>query len=319
MLTACVAALALAWGHVATAQSSYPERPVRMVVAFAAGSASDQVGRAMADEMSKQMGVAVTVENIAGAGGNIGHTAAARANPDGYTLMLGTSLMAMAVHMQNPPTYDAVKDFAPVARIGDIPLVAVASATAPFKTWAELMTYAKANPGKVNYATSGKGTSSHVYTEMLKRDLRFDAQDVGYKAVTQAVMDTASQKVDFFIANLPPTQGLITGGQLRAIAVGSAKRIAALPDVPTFAEVTGKPNMTLSLWYGVFAPAATPKPVLARLEREVMKAADSPNVKARLATAGGMVSVGPATDLERLVRDDNQSFSSLIKQLGLDK
>jgi len=319
MLTACAAALALAWGHAAMAQASYPERPVRMVVAFAAGSASDQVGRAIADELAKQMGVAVTVDNIIGAGGNIGHTAAARANPDGYTLMLGTSLMAMAVHMQTPPTYDAVKDFASVARIGDIPLVAVASAAAPYKTWAELMAYAKANPGKVNYATSGKGTSSHVYTEMLKRELRFEAQDVGYKAVTQAVMDTASQKVDFFIANLPPTQGLITGGQLRAIAVGSAQRIAALPDVPTFAEVTGKPNLKLSLWYGVFAPAATPKPVLARLEREVMKAADSPNVKARLAAAGGMVSAGTGADLERLVREDNQSFSTLIKQLGLDK
>lgn len=319
LLCACLAAAGLAWGPSALAQAAYPDRPIRMIVAFAAGSASDAVGRAMAEEMSKQMGVAVTVENIVGAGGNIGHTAAARAQPDGYTLMLGTSLMAMAVHMHVPPTYDAVKDFTPVARIGEIPLVAVAPASAPFKTWNELMTYARANPGKVNYATSGKGSSSHVYTEMLKRELKFEAQDVGYKAVTQAVMDTSTHKVDFFIANLPPTQGLLSTGQLRAIAVGSLQRMPALPDVPTFAEVTGRRDLQLSLWYGVFAPSGTPKAAIARLEKEAMKAAESPTVKSRLATAGGSVSAGTASDLERLVRDDNQAFSSLIKSLGLAK
>ena len=318
MLVAALVGLTAGAVQPAAAQAGFPNRPIRLIVAYAAGSASDSVGRAVADELSKHMGVPVVVENIAGAGGNIGHTAAARAQPDGYSLLMGTSLMAMVVHMNSPPTYDAVKDFVPVAQVGEIPLVAVASTAAPFKNWRELIAYSKANPGKINYATSGKGSSSHVYAEMLKRELGFDAQDISYTAVGQAVIDTATYKVDFFIANLPPTLGLISAGQLRAIAVGSQQRLATFPDVPTFAELTGRRDLKLSLWYGVFAPAGTPAAVVARLEKAIMAAADSTGVRTRLATAGGAVSVGSASDLERLVRHDNQSFSTLIKSLGLD-
>ena len=301
----------------AFAQSAYPNRPIRLISAYAAGSASDTVARAIADELSKQIGVPVVVETITGAGGNIGHTAASRARPDGYTLLLGTSLMAMAVHMISPPTYDAVKDFIPVARIGEIPLVAIASTTAPFKTWGEMMTYAKANPGKINYATSGKGSSSHVYTEMLKRELSFEAQDISYTAVGQAVIDTSTGKVDFFIANLPPTQGLIDAGKVRAIAVGSQQRLTSFPDVPTFAEITGRRDLKLALWYGVFAPAGTPASIVARLEKEIMSSANTTGVRARLAISGGAVSVGSAADLDRMVRQDNQSFNALITSLNL--
>lgn len=301
----------------AVAQTEFPTRPIRLIVAFAGASAADSVGRAVAEELTKQLGVPVVVENIAGAGGTIGTTAAARAQPDGHTLMIGTSLMTMAVHMNSPPAYDAMKDFIPIARVGEIPLVAVASTSAPFKSWRELIAYSKANTGKVNYATSGKGSASHVYTEMLKRELGFQGQDVAYKDVGQAVMDTATHKVDFFIANLPPTQGLLNAGQLRAIAVGSPQRLAAFPDVPTFAEITGRRDLKLSLWYGVFAPAGTPAPVVAKLEKAVMKAADSTGVRARMAVAGGAGSVGPGTELAQLVRQDNQSFSVLIKSLGL--
>ena len=299
------------------AQSDFPTRPVRLIVAFAGGSAADSVGRAVAEELTKQLGVPVVVENIAGAGGTIGTTAVARAQPDGYTLMIGTSLMTMAVHMNSPPAYDAIKDFVPIARVGEIPLVAVASTSAPFKTWRELIVYSKANAGKVNYATSGKGSASHVYAEMLKRELGFQAQDVAYKDVGQAVMDTATYKVDFFIANLPPTQGLLNAGQLRPIAVGSTQRLAAFPDVPTFAEITGRRDLKLSLWYGVFAPAGTPAAVVAKLESAVTKAADSTAVRARMAVAGGAGSVGPGTELAQLVRQDNQRFGLLIKSLGL--
>ena len=303
--------------HPIAAQSEFPNRPIRLIVTFAGGSAADLVGRTVAEELAKQLGVPVVVENIAGAGGTIGTTSAARAQPDGYTLMLGTSLMTMAVHMNSPPAYDAAKDFLPIARVGEIPLVAVASTAAPFKTWPELIAYSKANVGKVNYATSGKGSASHVYTEMLKRELSFQAQDVAYKDVGQAVMDTATHKVDFFIANLPPTQGLIKAGQLRAVAVGSTQRLPAFPDVPTFAEITGRNDLKLSLWYGLFAPAGTSASVVAKLEKTVMKAADSTGVRARFTFAGGVGSVGPGTELMQLVRQDNQRFAELIKSLGL--
>ena len=319
-LWAAALAATLAVATIATpawAQADYPARPVRLIVSFSAGSAADTVSRAMGEELAKQLGVAVVIDNREGAGGSLGNAAAAKAAPDGYTLLMGTSLMAMSVHTNVPPLYDVARDFVPIARIGVIPLVAVASTAAPFKTWGELITYSKANVGKVNYATSGKGSSSHVYTEMLKREIGFEAEDVPYKNVGQAVTDTATGINHFFIANLPPTRGLIQAGQLRPLAVGSRQRLPAFPDVPTFAELTGRPELEMALWYGVFAPTGTPPAVVARLTREVLKAADSATVRARLDANGGFQMLGSAAELGTLVRADNQRFKALMKELGL--
>ena len=299
------------------AQADYPARPIKLIVPFSAGSASDTVARAVADEMGRQIPVPVVVENREGAGGNIGNTAVARSAPDGYTVLMGTSLMTMSVHMNAPPAYDAVKDFVPIARIGTIPLVAVASTGAPFKTWSELVAYAKANAGKINYASSNKGSSSHVYTEMLKREFGFDAQEVPYKNLGQAVTDTATGINHFFIANLPPTRGLIQAGQLRPLAVGSRQRLAAFPEVPTFAELTGRADLELALWYGFFVPAGTPPAVVARLNREIVKAAETPAVRARLESNGGALAIGTGAELGALVQSDNQRFRTLMKDLDL--
>ena len=301
----------------AGAQSDYPSRPIRFIVAFSAGSASDTVGRAIADELSKQIGVPVVIENREGAGGNLGHAAAAKAAPDGYTLLMGTSLMTMSVHMATPAQYDPVKDFVPIIRVAEIPLIAVAASHAPFKTWPELVAYSKANTGKVNYATSGSGTASHLFTEMLKREFAFDAQDVPYKNVGQAVIDTSTGTVNFFIANLPPTRGLLQSGQLRPLAVGSRRRLAGYPDTPTFAELTGKPDLEIAVWYGLFAPAGTSPVIVSRLARELQKAAETPAVRARLEANGGVISIGNAKDLGELVQADNLRFKNILKDLGL--
>ncbi len=301
----------------ARAQSDYPTRPVRLIVSFSAGSAADTVGRAIGDELAKRLGVPVVIENREGAGGNLGNAAVAKAAADGYTLLLGTSLMTMSVHTTAPPPYDVVKDFVPIARVGVIPLVAVAAANAPFKTWAELIVHSRANPGKINYATSGKGSSSHVYTEMLKREFGFDAVDVPYKNVGMAVTDTATGINHFFLANLPPTRALIQAGQLRVLAVGARHRLAAFPDVPTFAELTGRSDLEMALWYGFFAPAATPPAIVARLNAELLKAADTPTVRARLDINGGVLSLGSAAELATLVRADNLRFRNLMRELGL--
>ena len=317
MLAAAGAAgLALAVGA-AQAQGDYPARPIRIIVPFSAGSAADTVGRAIGDELSKSIGVPVVIDNREGAGGNIGNAAAAKSAPDGYTVLMGTSLMTMSVHSTSPPAYDVVKDFVPVVKVGSIPLVAVAAASAPFKSWPELVAYSKANAGKVNYATSGKGSSSHVYTEMLRRELGFEAQDVPYKNVGQAVTDTATGINHFFIANLPPTRALIQAGQLRALAVGSRQRLAAFPEVPTFAEVTGRPELEMALWYGFFVPTGTPAAVVSRLGREIAKAADTPAVRARFEINGGLQAVGSAAELATLVKADNLRFRNLMKELGL--
>jgi len=315
LIGACMLGLSLA--APAGAQPDYPSRPLRLIVPFSAGSAADTVGRAIGDELARLIAVPVVIENREGAGGTLGTAAVAKAAPDGHTLLMGTSLMTMAVHMTAPPAYDVVKDFVPIARVGVIPLVAVAASSAPFKSWTELIAHSKANAGKINYATSGKGSSSHVYTEMLKREFGFDAQDVPYKNVGQAVTDTTTGINHFFIANLPPTRALIQTGQLRALAVGSKQRLAAFPDVPTFAELTGRPDLELALWYGFFVPAGTPAAVVSRLNRELLKAADTPSVRARLELNGGVLALGRATELEAMVRSDNLRFKVLMKELNL--
>ena len=317
LLGTCLLGLLFALVQPANAQLDYPVKPIRFIVAFSAGTASDTVGRAIADELSKLTSVSVLIDNREGAGGNLGHAAAAKAAPDGYTLLMGTALLALTVHSTAPPLYDPIKDFVPILRVGQIPAMAVAASTAPFKTWPELVTYARSKRGAINYATSGKGGSSHLLTVMLGREFGFDAQDVGYKNTGQAITDTASGVVDYFVANLPPARGLLQSGQLRALAVGSKRRLADYPDVPTFAELAGKPDFELSLWYGLFAPAGTPAAIVARLTRDLAKAADTPAVRSRLEAAGGTLSIGNATELAQQLRADNTRYRNLLKELGL--
>ena len=310
-------ALIFALAQPARAQSDYPLKPIRFIVAFSAGTASDTVGRAIADELSKLIGVGVLIDNREGAGGNLGHTAAAKAPPDGYTLLMGTALLALTVHSTTPPLYDPIKDFVPILKVGQIPAMAVASSTAPFKTWPELVAYARAKRGAINYATSGKGGSSHLLTVMLGREFGFEAQDVAYKNTSQAMTDTASGVVDYFVANLPPARGLLQAGQLRALAVGSKRRLTDYPEVPTFGELAGKPDLEISLWYGLFAPAGTPATIVARLGRDLAKAADTQAVRSRLEAAGGALSIGTASELAQQLRADNTRYRNLLRELGL--
>ena len=317
LLGTCVFSVTLPAIESAYAQSDYPSRPLRVIVAFSAGTASDTIGRAIADELAKVIGVGVVIENREGAGGNLGHVAAARATPDGYTLLMGTALLALTVHSTAPPLYDPTKDFVPILRVGQIPALVVASSNAPFKTWPELVAYAKAKGGAVNYATSGKGGSSHLLAEILKREFGFNALDVPYKNTGQAITDTATGTIDFFVANLPPARGLLQSGQLQALAVGSKKRLVSYPNVPTFAELTGKPDYDISLWYGLFAPAGTPAALVARLARDIAKAADTPSVRSRLDAAGGALSIGSGAELGEQLRADNSRYRNLLKELGL--
>ena len=317
MLGCCILSFTLPATGPAGAQPDYPTKPIRFIVAFSAGTASDTVGRAIADELSKLVGVAVVIENREGAGGNLGHAAAARATPDGYTLLMGTALVALTVHSTAPPLYDPIRDFIPVLQVAQIPAVVVAASTAPFKTWPELVAYAKTKRGQINFATSGKGGSSHLLAEMLKREFGFDAQDVPYKNTGQAIIDTATGTIDYFVANLPPARGLLQTGQLRALAVGSKRRLPGYPDVPTFAELTGKPDFEISLWYGLFAPAGTPAAIVARLARDIAKAADTPAVRLRLDAAGGALAITSGTELAEQLRADNTRYRNLLKELDL--
>ena len=317
LLGTCLLGATLPAVRPAAAQADYPSKPIRFIVAFGSGTASDTVGRAIAEELTKLIRVGVVIENREGAGGNLGHAAAAKATPDGYTLLMGTALLALTVHSTNPPLYDPLKDFVPILRVAEIPAMVVAASTAPFKTWPELVAYSKSRRGAINFATSGKGGSSHLLAELLKREFNFEAQDVAYKNAGQAIIDTASGTIDYFVANLPPARGLLQSGQLRALAVGSKRRLPAFPDVPTFAELTGKPDFEISLWYGLFAPAGTPPAIVSRLARDIAKAADTPAVRTKLDGAGGFLSIGSGSELAVQLRADNLRYRTLLKELGL--
>lgn len=302
----------------AAAQSGnrdYPSRPIRIIVAYSAGTASDTMARAMTEELGKQMGVPVVIENREGAGGNIGHTAAAKAAPDGYTVLMGTTWLALTSHSTTPPAYDAVRDFIPLVRIGQAPMIVVAGSASPYKSWASLVTRGKT--AGLTYGTSGRGGASHVFTEVLNKDFGMRGIDIPYKNTNQAMLDVATAKVDFHLANLPPTRGLIQAGQLLPLAVGAKQRIAALPDTPTLAELTGNPNYELVVWYGFFAPAGTPPEVVARLQRELAKASDTPAMRARFEEAGGQLSMANGADLGRQVQADNARFARIVQEMGL--
>lgn len=299
------------------AQVGYPAKPIKMIVAFGPGTGSDTLARAICDELTKVLDVPVSVENREGAGGNIGHAAAAKSPADGYTLLLGTSLMTMSVHAVSPPPYDPILDFTPLLSIAELPMIVVTGSQSPVKTWQDYVSHAKKNPGKATYVTTGKGSSAHLFTSVLGREFGFTAQDIVYKSASQAVLDTASARADIFLANLPPTRGLLGSGQLRMLATGSPRRLPEFPDVPTFAELTGKPDYKISLWYGVFGPAGLPPTVAAKLRQALETTVESPALRTRVEGAGFTFAVSPPGELAARMKSENQSFSKLLKELGL--
>lgn len=301
----------------ALGQTDYPTKPIHLVVAFSPGTASDGLARTLGDELSKQLNVPIIVENRVGAGGNIGHASVANAAPDGYTLLMGTSVMAMSVHTVKPKPYDNSNDFAPITRISESPMVALIGKDMSYKTWPEFVAQAKAAPGKMNYITSGKGSSSHILMIQLMKEFGFEAADLPYKNSGQAVVDTASGQGNIFLANIPPARGLLAKGDLRMIATGSAERLREFPDVPTFAELTGKKDYRLSLWYGILAPAGTPAEIVEKLNREISLAASKPSIRERVEASGGVLAIAGPEEFGKQLRSDDSKYGEIIDTLNL--
>lgn len=316
LLQGCLSTLLLGAVSASFAQTApYPSKPIKIIVAYSAGTASDTVARAAAPELAKQLGVSVVIENREGAGGNIGHAAAAKAAPDGYTLLLGTTWISLTAQTTSPPAYDAVKDFVPILRIGSVPMVLVAGSTSENKTWAELV--GRAKNSDLNYGTSGKGGASHVLTEIMKKDFGLRGQDVPYKNIGQAMIDLSTNKLDFFMANVPPARGLLQSGQLLPLAVGSKQRNPMFPNTPTLAELSGRPDYEMVVWYGVFAPAGTPPDIVARLQREFTKASDTQQMRTTLADGAGTLELAGPEELAKQVQIDNVRFGRIVKEMGL--
>jgi len=284
---ACIAAIGLI--HSGAQAQSYPTKPIRLIVPFAAGGTTDIVARAVSDALGRELGQPVVVENRGGGGGAIGADALAKSTPDGYTLGIATvSTMATnpATNARNP--YDPIKDFAPITNLVNVPNVLTVNPKVPAKSLKEFIALLKSNPGKYSYASAGKGSISHLDGELFKDITKTDMVHIPYRGSGPALNDTLAGQVNAQFDNLPSTMPHVIAGKLRALAIASPQRLPALPDVPTFAE-EGLPEVNNVAWYGIVAPAGTPAAVVKRVQEASVKALKMPAVRDRLLESGALI------------------------------
>src|SRR5215472_3901207 len=293
----------------------YPARPVKIVVGFAAGGAVDIVARLIAQWLSERIGQQCVVENRPGAGNNIATEYVLKSDPDGYTLLLTNPTNAInATYYENLP-YDFIRDSAPVAGIMRVPNVMEVSPLLSAKTVPEFIALAKANPGKLAYATGGNGTSVHMSAELFKLMTKTDILNVTYRGLALAYTDLMMNRVQVTFDNLPGSIGFIRQGKLRALAVTTTTRSPALPDIPPLAEFI--PGYEASAWYGVSAPRNTPKAVIDKLNKEINVGLADRTLQTRLVDLGGMIVPGSPDDFGKLVSDETEKWARVIKFAGI--
>ena len=299
------------------AQSGWPAKPIRFVVPFAPGGTSEVVARSVAAEMTKQLGQTVFVENKPGAGGTIAMSEVARAAPDGYTMIL-THVGTLAVNptmLRNQP-YDVDKDFLPVTLLAKVPNVFVIHPDVPASNFKEFVAYAKANPGRLNYGSAGNASAGHLAMEYLKLVTGMFITHIPYRGTGPQLTDLLAGRTQASSAGMPALGAHIRSGKLRAIAVGTQQRIAALPDVPTVVEM-GYKNFETSQWYGIHVPAGTPPEVIRRLQEEALKALKSSAVTERFATDNAVGGGGPSSDYAKFIQGEQTIWSDIVKRAGI--
>jgi tripartite-type tricarboxylate transporter receptor subunit TctC len=315
ILTAALLATALIGAANAQSQA-YPSKPIRMIVPYTPGGSIDTVGRLVADEMQKILGQSFVVDNKPGASGMIGANDAARAPADGYTLLFNASSQVYMPLVVAKKTYDAEKDFTPIAQVGYVPLAVVVGPNIPAKTLAEFVTLARAKPKTYTWATSGLGTTSHLTEEMINRELKLDMEIVLYKGAVPQLTDVMGGHVSAAVSPLPGVTPFIKSGRLRPVAVTSAKRLASYPDVPTVAE-SGMPGFELLSWYGLWGPAGMPKDVVDKLNAAVAKAVQSPHVKARFAELSFETTENTPAQFAKLIQEEIRRVGVVIKAANI--
>jgi tripartite-type tricarboxylate transporter receptor subunit TctC len=295
----------------------YPTKPIRLVVPFAPGGSSSIVARSMAAEMEKALGQPFIVDNKPGGGGNLAMQEVARSDPDGYTLIIGhVGSLAVNPYMYSKLPFDVDRDFAPVSLLAVVPAIFVVHESVPAKDLREFVALAKKQPGKLYYGSAGNGSAGHLAMEYLKQVTGIDIQHVPYKGTGPNIIDLVAGRTQAASAGTPPLMQHVKSGKLRAIAVGTAKRLHSLPDVGTVAE-QGYPGFETSQWYGLNAPAKTPEAILQRLAAEVAKAARSPAVKERFAVDDAeAVSTTPA-EYGAFIRKEQERWSKVVRAAGI--
>ena len=305
----------------AGAQGNWPTKPVRIVVPFAAGGTTDILARAIAPELSKAFGQQFIVDNRAGAGGNVGAEIVARSAPDGYTLLMGTvgtHGINRALYEKLP--YDPIKDFAPVTLVAGVPNVMVMQTekarSLGINTVADFIKYAKANPGKINMASSGNGTSIHLAGELFKSMSGTYMVHFPYRGSGPALLDMVGGTMDVMFDNLPSSMPQIRAGKLKALAVTSAQRSAALPDLPTIEQAAGLKGFDASSWFGLLAPAGTPPDIVNRIQQEVAKSLGTTAIKEKMLAQGAIPSGNTPAEFARLIDSEHRKWAKVVKDSG---
>lgn len=316
-LAAALACLAVTAPLSALAQGGYPNKPIRVIVPFPAGSTTDIIARAIADKMGQSMGQALVIDNRGGASGTIGQAAVAQAAPDGYTIMVHSSSHTVSPSTFAKLPFDTLGDFVGVTPISSTPNVLVMSPTKNIRTLQQLLAAARAKPGSMNFASAGQGSATHLNAEKFKLAAKIEATNIPFKGSAEAVTEVMAGRVDYYFSPIAPVIGQIRSGQLVALAVGSPKRASALPDVPTTAEA-GVPASEFNFWIGMMAPAKIPREIVNRLHDEVVKALASPEVKERFATLGADAWTLSPEQFDAYIAAEIKTNAVLVKAAGLD-
>ncbi|MDP1536194.1 MAG: tripartite tricarboxylate transporter substrate binding protein [Burkholderiales bacterium] len=298
----------------ASAATMYPDRPVRLVVGFPPGGAADILGRMAAQQLSDRLGQQVVVDNRGGAGGLIATEIAARANADGYTLLFSSIPHVINPHLYKKVAYDAIKDFTPVVQFVAVPLMLAAGPSLPAKSVKELISYAQANPGKLNYGSAGSGSSSHLAVELFKTMAGIRMEHIPYKGTGPLITDMLGGQIGLTIASAVPLSPQVKSGKLRGLAVTSPQRSAAFPELPAIAETVA--GYEVVNWFGIFAPAGTPPAVVKRVNAELNAALRAPELVKRLNAQGADAVGGSAEGFARVVKADYAKWAKVVKDSG---
>jgi tripartite-type tricarboxylate transporter receptor subunit TctC len=294
----------------------YPAKPIKLVVGYAAGGAVDIIARTVGQSMAASMGQAVVVENKPGAGTNIAVKSVIAAEPDGYTLMMAANALAANMSLYQPQPFDAEKDLLAVSLVGRVPVVIAAHPAVPYANVKQLIEAAKGKANSIAYGSPGNGSTPHMAIELFTRAAGIDLQHIPYKGGSPAITDTIGGQVPLVAVNALEALPHVRSGKLKLIAVLSAARSTNYPDVPTIAE-SGFPGFEASVWYGIVAPAGTPKPIVQKLHDEVQKALTTKDVKERMAAVGGEVAPGSTDMFAQLIRSEAQRYTRLVREANI--
>ncbi|MBC7779790.1 MAG: tripartite tricarboxylate transporter substrate binding protein [Proteobacteria bacterium] len=295
---------------------AYPSKPIRLILPFPPGAPSDLVGRLVGQKMSEFLGVGVVPDNRVGAGGTLALNLVAKSAADGYTILITSPTIALSPYLYTKLPFDPIKDFAPVARLATIENVMVVNPRVPVKSLKDFVTLARAQPGKLNFGSGGGGTTNHLANELLRYLEKLDIVHVPYKGATQATLAAVTGEVDQVIVSVASVLPLIQEKKVRPIVVLSEARVATIPDVPTSKEA-GFPQLLMSIWYGLYVPTGTPAEAIARLNREAVRALESPDLKQRTAQLGIDPWPGTAEQLDQLTRSEIARYGTIVKSAGI--